>query len=365
LEYTTGFLEFSPVGRYVAATGSHDFRIWDTSNWSCIEEFDDIDGETMHWSPDGKTLVLGGEDSKLRVYDIEERRTVKDISLRSSWEFDGFGEGCFNGDGGRYITYFEYGINVPKIWDQQILVFETSNWEVIKEIDINETGHPELYQEDVPTPTTMVWDENGDKVIIGDTDGYIWSFDIGDMMIRDIIRASDVWITDMDLKEDRYLAIGSTWTTHIIVLDLTTHEIFNTTYGQYNNVQYVDWKADSFTLASTEFTGLGGYANIWDFDSDNDGSNDFFDSFPDDPSASIDTDGDGYPDYWNEGQSAVNSTTGLKLDKYPDDPERWEEEEAEKSGNFPVILVSTLITVIIFTVVFLLVRINRKRNYER
>ncbi len=55
-------------------------------------------------------------------------------------------------------------------------------------------------------------------------------------------------------------------------------------------------------------------------DSDLDGVGDNSDAFPDDPAASIDTDGDGYPDSWNPGMSAADSTTGLLLDDYPNDP---------------------------------------------
>jgi len=58
-------------------------------------------------------------------------------------------------------------------------------------------------------------------------------------------------------------------------------------------------------------------------DSDRDGIPNQTDAFPDDPAASKDTDGDRYPDKWNEGKTEDDSTTGLKLDKYPDDPQKW------------------------------------------
>lgn len=52
-------------------------------------------------------------------------------------------------------------------------------------------------------------------------------------------------------------------------------------------------------------------------DSDGDGRNDISDDFPDDPSASADTDEDGSPDRWNDGYSATDSTQDLHLDKFP------------------------------------------------
>ena len=48
-------------------------------------------------------------------------------------------------------------------------------------------------------------------------------------------------------------------------------------------------------------------------DSDEDGIADDSDAFPDDPAASVDTDGDGKPDDWNEGESAADSTSDPTL----------------------------------------------------
>jgi hypothetical protein len=55
-------------------------------------------------------------------------------------------------------------------------------------------------------------------------------------------------------------------------------------------------------------------------DTDYDGYADDVDAFPDDPAASIDSDGDGSPDYWNSDKSHADSTTGLHIDAFPDDP---------------------------------------------
>ncbi len=49
-------------------------------------------------------------------------------------------------------------------------------------------------------------------------------------------------------------------------------------------------------------------------DTDGDGVDDVDDAFPDDPAASVDTDGDGEPDSWNPGYTAADSTTNLTED---------------------------------------------------
>jgi len=56
-----------------------------------------------------------------------------------------------------------------------------------------------------------------------------------------------------------------------------------------------------------------------DFDGDSIIDDD--DAFPTDPSASIDSDSDGMPDSWNPGMGPEDSTTGLTLDPYPNDPD--------------------------------------------
>src|SRR5262249_36843912 len=52
------------------------------------------------------------------------------------------------------------------------------------------------------------------------------------------------------------------------------------------------------------------YTYVPSDDSDNDGVSNTQDAFPLDGAASVDTDGDGYPDDWNAGKTQADSTTG-------------------------------------------------------
>jgi len=63
-------------------------------------------------------------------------------------------------------------------------------------------------------------------------------------------------------------------------------------------------------------------------DSDEDGVTNLEDAFPLDAAASVDSDNDGYPDVWNEGFSAADSTTGLSLDAFPQDSACWFDDHA-------------------------------------
>ena len=49
--------------------------------------------------------------------------------------------------------------------------------------------------------------------------------------------------------------------------------------------------------------------------------------------ADKDSDGDGYPDSWNSGKTQADSTTGLVLDSFPNDPEEWRDVDGDGVGD--------------------------------
>ncbi len=65
------------------------------------------------------------------------------------------------------------------------------------------------------------------------------------------------------------------------------------------------------------------YHYVANDDSDNDGVENTLDAFPTDAAASIDSDGDGYPDEWNTDKTAEDSTSELTLDAFPQDSACW------------------------------------------
>jgi len=76
-----------------------------------------------------------------------------------------------------------------------------------------------------------------------------------------------------------------------------------------------------------------GMPDYMDDDDDDDGVLDENDDFPEDPAASADTDGDGAPDKWNAGMGAENSTSGLELDAFPNNKNEWKDTDGDAVGD--------------------------------
>lgn len=147
-------VRFTPDGKYLLAKGSYSvIRVWDLEKKDIHASFrftstnssSDIwlkpyyfepakniyqikgtfESATFALSPDGKTLVLGGEiDGIVPIIDLASGRTVKTLHLKM--ESTGAASVCFTGDGKWVLFGGSRGDRVIEIWDIDKGQFVTS-----------------------------------------------------------------------------------------------------------------------------------------------------------------------------------------------------------------------------------------------
>lgn len=132
----------------------------------------------------------------------------------------------------------------------------------------------------------------------------------------------------------------------------TTLDSSNPLAVSWSQIMVID--SGAFGLADSESYILAA-SDCFTLDTDGDGVADDADAFAEDPAASVDSDGDGAPDQWNEGNTAADSTTGLVLDKFPTDaaasvdddddgfPDAWNtDKSAADSTSEPALVLDAL-----------------------
>jgi chitodextrinase len=218
-----------------------------------------------------------------------------------------------------------------------------------------------------------------------DEDGYItaYQWDFGDGTKSEWINESFIdhkWIeqglfTVTLIVMDNEGAVGST--THIITIVVANgNDTENDSDGdrlpdsweiQYGLDPYdpsdVSSDADGDSLTNLEEYRLG--TNPTKFDTDGDGVTDNVDAFPTDVAASIDSDGDKFPDSWNPGKSEKDSTTGLILDAYPHDPKRHAKEETDLNYMLIIVIVTVVIIILLVLTSIKLFVLGRKKRSEK
>jgi len=111
-------------------------------------------------------------------------------------------------------------------------------------------------------------------------------------------------------------------------------------------------------------------------DTDGDGVTDDIDAFPTDLAASVDTDGDKYPDSWNPGKSELDSNSGLTIDAYPNDPanhtksngdggttsdDKGSSEDKGSIINEPWFLIMIILIIVVIVVIIVFAMLKKKK----
>lgn len=234
-----------------------------------------------------------------------------------------------------HYTFLASGLLISSVdWNYRSRVYTWSNATGRMYFFRDDTSPNDLQWESIDVATGAITGE-GDSPYHGDyniappirvsEDGAFVLLGTGDMYDGTTIEVVDslpisptdaVWLSDGTLITIRSSGVDTT---------LEQWERSGTVFDLVNVQQYADapLRVLVSSTAVVVVTQQGDRPNFNIYvptnDGDGDGVPSSMDAFPLDPAASVDSDGDGYPDVWNPGYTQADSTTGLTLDAFPDD----------------------------------------------
>ncbi len=351
-------LSWNPNGNRLAS-GSDDntIRIWNTSTWTNLQTTAyPTDVLCISWSPNGTRLASGFRTNNITILGIDSDADgiadVKDTFPADSTQWidtdgDGYGD---NSTG-----------NNPDLIPDDPTQWNDSDGDGYGD---NQTGNnPDIY----PNDNTQWIDTDGDGYGDNSTgnnpdlfpaDFSQWNDSDGDGYgDNQTGNSPDAFPNDntqwIDTDGDGYGDNSTGNNPDLFLADLTQwNDSDGDGYGDNQTGNSPDaFPFDRTQCNDTDDDGYGDNPNgnqpdhmltVWgnstiDYfgcpDDDGDGHSNLTDSFPFDPAASFDSDGDSYPDEWNLGKTASDSTTGLNLDVFPNDPGEWGDIDGDGIGD--------------------------------
>ncbi len=384
-------LKWSPNGKFLASLSySCELKIWSTSDWLQVQAIstNDLSVYDLDWSPDSTKLVICGESTQndddyfIKVWDTNSwnlERTIDKNSTPFSIAWSPNGETIVV-NAIRSIDLIDtttwelydviYADDSPSLlsWspDGSLLASSFNSMFESTEIEIRETSTWDRIQSITDIPHLVYdieWSPDGNRLayMTGGLDEVsscsLNIFGTSDWTSIKTISIFDAWMDDLSWSPDgNRIITGGGYENPCKIWNTNTWDSTQViTYGSKADIKQVDWSPDGDYIATgTTFRPepYDGRIEIYSEDSDIDGIADISDDFPEDTSASIDTDNDGFPDEWNEGKSWIDSTSdpALRLDAFPNDiaasrdsdgdgyPGEWNEGYNEKDSTEDLVI---------------------------
>lgn len=226
------------------------------------------------------------------IYDKSANEVSATVSYRSKVSF-------WDTINNRYY-FISSGISPSDLYYHEI---DQETGVISKEV---ETKYHGSYEHIAPIRSSL----DGTKVVLGNGNIYKTSDltiqnSISDRVIDATSRTNGELVYLYDNNGDTILKRVSS---SLVSLEIVKYE---------GSIVQIIRQSDDRMFIVTKTNKLNFYEYIPSSDTDKDGIENINDSFPLDVAASIDNDSDGFPDRWNDGYSQSDSTTGLKLDFYP------------------------------------------------
>jgi hypothetical protein len=305
----------------------------------------------------GRITYLDSDDQQIKEFatmaeSVDGLSTVGDFLLvqdhSGAWEshyiFDINGNQTDWKDWNHYSNFYAWNEALERVYffkdttSPNDLVFEEINQETGKIIDSGETP----YHGDYNISGPILISPDGLHVFIGAGDIYnatslIYEHSIG-MVVDDAIWSQSTGLIGLRQNKEH--------------VSLTR---FNNDYSIVEQVEIPGTLIQAFeqnekvVILVNNKDQLEFIEYVVNDDLDGDTIPNISDAFPNDISASVDSDNDGYPDIWNEGYAQVDSSTGLIIDAFPQDficqlVEHADNEVCNINGRVSVISVDRVYT---------------------
>jgi len=328
-------IDWNPNGDYLAVSLRNVLQIYETETWSLVKTMAEP-SRYVKWNPDGSLLASGLENGSISVWETDTWILKKSLSgydqalMHISW----------NPSSDQIATIplvssvgYSSSVKIWDIWNGTILA-----------------NFPDLDQ-----AFCVEWGPDSKEIAIGVLSGVIIFSNDFTNVTKNMKTASTIdwvkWLGDDIIAMD----VGHSGFSGLDIVNIRNETILNTMTGRDLKISPDNEWVISHGTQRKQFLSL------WGKDIDHDETCDIEDAFPTDPSASIDSDSDGFPDSWNEGMGPEDSTTGLTLDPDPDDPDNAASENGSDDDDY---IFWILVTVLIIGIAASGIFFFRKRDDE-
>lgn len=193
----TSHVCLSADGRLALAADCWSMKLWDTATGRCLRTFEppQLTGDRMigaiALSPDGRTVLSGGWDKRLHLWDVKNGALVRTFTGHTDW----VQSGCFSGDGRQVLSGSGGGLDASAEPDLRL-------WDVAS----GECLH--VFRGPQGAIDAVCFSGNGQFAIAGGRDSMIRIWDIGDGTCRKNWPAHAAGVTALCRVGSRLLSAG-------------------------------------------------------------------------------------------------------------------------------------------------------------